>query len=241
MEDQQPRHKLRKHINKLVFGSHEQVNSDIPAGISHFRKIFHVWNNSHYHDFGIERIVRLFLVSSKIFFPGIYIDLLTLNLSAHGRKMSGELYVVFKTITPFILLVFNLWDVYWLFVINIYLLVETFIYIFHKIFLPEHNTDILANRAVILLFLNFAEVIASFGLIYAAGSYFNQPVNGWIDALYFSLITGVTIGFGDIYPVNEQGKIMVMIQVMSTLSFMFLFFNFFAPRVKVHQETDSEN
>lgn len=133
---------------------------------------------------------------------------------------------------PFILLIFNLWDVQWLFWINIYFLIETFIYIFHKIFLPEHNTDKLANRSLILLFLNFSEVIASFGLIYVAGNFFNQPLQGWVDALYFSLITGVTIGFGDIYPINDEGKVMVMLQVISTLSFMFLFFNFFAPRSK---------
>jgi hypothetical protein len=155
-----------------------------------------------------------------------------MNLSAHARKVSGELYVVFKTVMPFILLSYSLWDVSWLFIFNIYLLIETFIYIFHKIFLPEHNTDKLANRSVILLFLNFSEVIASFALIYASGHYFNQPLHSWIDALYFSLITGVTIGFGDIYPINDQGKILVMLQVMSTLSFMFLFFNFFTPREK---------
>ncbi|WP_276363347.1 potassium channel family protein [Daejeonella sp. H1SJ63] len=223
---------MRKRLSKLVFGTQDPGKLNIPDSTSHFSKIFHVWNSSHYHDFGIERFVRLFLVSSKIFFPGIYIDLLTMNLSAHARKVSGELYVVFKTVMPFILLSYSLWDVSWLFIFNIYLLIETFIYIFHKIFLPEHNTDKLANRSVILLFLNFSEVIASFALIYASGHYFNQPLHSWIDALYFSLITGVTIGFGDIYPINDQGKILVMLQVMSTLSFMFLFFNFFTPREK---------
>jgi len=232
---------LRKRLNKLVFGAHDSGKLKIPESTSHFRKIFHVWNNSHYNDFGIERFVRLFLVTSKVFFPGIYIDLLTMNLSAHARKISGELYVVFKTIVPFILLIFNLGDIQLFFWVNIYFLIETFIYIFHKIFLPEHNTDTLANRSLILLFLNFSEVIASFGLIYVVGNYFNQPLQGWVDALYFSLITGVTIGFGDIYPINDEGKVMVMLQVISTLSFMFLFFNFFAPRSKERVQADSDS
>jgi hypothetical protein len=64
----------------------------------------------------------------------------------------------------------------------------------------------LANRSIILLFFNFIEVIASFGVIYAAGNYLNQPVQSWVDALYFSFITGVTIGYGDFHPVNEQWK-----------------------------------
>jgi len=223
----------------LVFGSHNPEKFKIPPSTPHFKKISNVWNSSHYHDFGIERFVRLFLVSSKVFFPGIYIELLTRNLPAHSKKIYGEFYVVFKTVMPFIMLYYSLWDHYWLFIFNIYLLIETFLYVFHKIFLPEHNYGKLANRSIILLFFNFFEVIASFGVIYAAGNYLNQPVATWIDALYFSFITGVTIGYGDFYPINETGKILVMVQVMSTISFLFLFFNFFAPRAQDSTEWNS--
>ena len=88
----------------------------------------------------------------------------------------------------------------------------------------------MVNRSIILLFFNFIEVIASFGVIYAAGDYLNQPIQSWVDALYFSFITGVAIGYGDFHPVNEKGKILVMIQILSTMAFLFLFFNFFGPR-----------
>lgn len=189
-----------------------------------------VWDSSHYNDFGIERIFRLFLVSSKVFFPGIYIELLTRNSAVYIRKIIGEFYVLVKTLMPFIVLYYRLWDIQWLFLFNIYLLIETFLYVFHKIFLPEHNSSKMPRRSIILLFFNFIEVIGCFAVIYAAGNYLNQPVVNWIDALYFSLITGVTIGYGDFHPITNQGKILVMIQIMSTLSFLFLFFNFFAPR-----------
>ena len=116
------------------------------------------------------------------------------------------------------------------FFLNIYLLVETFLHIFHKIFLPEHDHGKMANRSIILLLFNFAEVIASFGVIYSVGNYFNLPIQSWIDALYFSLVTGVTIGYGDFYPINQEGKVMVMMQILSTIAFLFLFFNFFGPR-----------
>ncbi|MFA6947016.1 MAG: ion channel [Pedobacter sp.] len=221
---------MRKRLNKLVFGSHESGKLKLPEHTHHFTKIKNVWNSTHYHDFGIERIVRLFLVSSKVLFPGIYIELLTKNSTLHKRKLIGELYVIFKTLMPFFILYYSLWDHTWLFSFNIYLLLETFLYIFHKIFLPEHDYGKMANRSIILLFFNFIEVIASFGVVYAAGDYLNQPAHNWIDALYFSLITGVTIGYGDFHPINDQGKILVMIQIMSTLAFLFLFFNFFAPR-----------
>lgn len=217
-------------MNKLIFGAHNSEELKPSEPVRHITKIKNVWDSSQYHDFGIERIVRLFLVGSKVFFPGVYIEELTRNLKLHKQKIIGEFYVIFKTITPFVILYFSLWSNYWLFLFNIYLLLETFLHIFHKIFLPEHDYGKMPNRLIILLFFNFIEVIASFGVIYAAGDYLNQPVNTWIDALYFSFITGVTIGFGDFHPVNDNGKILVMVQVMSTLAFLFLFFNFFAPR-----------
>ncbi len=221
---------MRKRLNKLVFGSQKPGESDLLKHTHHFTKIKNVWENTHYPDFGIERLLRLFLVGSKIFFPGIYIEYLTKNSSLYKRKLFGECYVIFKTLVPFIMLYFGLWNHYLLYLFNIYLLIETFLHIFHKIFLPEHDHGKMANRSIILLFFNFIEVIASFGVIYAAGNYLNQPIQSWVDALYFSFITGVTIGYGDFYPVNEQGKILVMIQILSTMAFLFLFFNFFGPR-----------
>jgi hypothetical protein len=110
-----------------------------------------------------------------------------------------------------------------------------------KIFLPEHDHGKMANRSIILLFFNFAEVIASFGVIYSAGDYLNQPFQSWVDALYFSLITGVTIGYGDFYPINQEGKILVMMQILSTIAFLFLFFNFFGPRLSELSSQHQEN
>lgn len=221
---------MRNRLNKLVFGNHNSEKSNSSGRTQHFTKIQNVWDSIHYPDFGIERIFRLFLVGSKIFFPGIYIDYLTQNSTLYNRKLVGEFYVIFKTLLPFIILYFSLWNHFGLYIFNIYLLVETFLHIFHKIFLPEHDHIKMVNRSIILLFFNFIEVIASFGVIYAAGNYLNQPVQSWVDALYFSLITGATIGYGDFHPVNEQGKILVMIQILSTMAFLFLFFNFFGPR-----------
>ncbi len=231
---------MRKHFKKLVFGSQDADNLKSSPTSPHFKKIRSVWDSSHYQDFGIERLVRLFLVTSKLLFPAIYIELLTNNLSKHSKKISGELYVVFKTLMPFLMLYYSLWHYQWLFIFNIYLLVETFLYVFYKIFLPEHNKEKLVNRSVILLFFNFFELIASFGVIYASGNYLNMPIESWVDALYFSFITGVTIGFGDFHPVNDTGKILVMLQIISTISFLFLFFNFFAPRVHDSNDWNSD-
>jgi hypothetical protein len=224
----------------LVFGTRDRDKLKSTPSSHYFKEIKNVWENSHYQDFGIERLFRLFLVTSKLLFPGIYIKVLTRNFNIQSRKIYSELYVVFKTVLPFIMLYYSLWHHQWLYVFNIYLLIETFLYVFYKIFLPENNREKLINRSVILLFFNFFELIASFGVIYAAGNYLNMPINSWVDALYFSFITGVTIGYGDFYPINETGKILVMLQIISTISFLFLFFNFFAPRVQDSNEWNSD-
>lgn len=113
-----------------------------------------------------------------------------------------------------------------------YLLVETYLYIFYKIFVPEHNNQGTHKRSLLLLFLNFFEVIGSFGVIYAAGDFLNKPVSNWVDALYFSFVTGATVGYGDLHPMTSHGKQLVMLQILSTLAFLILFFNFFAPRAQ---------
>lgn len=223
---------MRGQFRKLVFGNPNPDDIGRVIPVPHFQKIANVWNSTNYYDFGIERLFRLFLVLSKVFFPGIYIEYLTRKSSYQQRKITGEFYIIFKTLMPFFMLYFSLWHHHWLYIINIYLLIETFLYIFHKIFIPEHNHDKTHNRSLILLFFNFIEVIGSFGVVYAAGDYLNKPVDNWADALYFSFITGATIGYGDYHPVNEAGKLLVITQIISTLSFLILFFNFFTPRIQ---------
>ncbi|MEJ7693671.1 potassium channel family protein [Daejeonella sp.] len=223
---------MKRHLTRLIFGNQALNKLEEQPHMPHFKKIRDVWHNSHYNDFGIERIFRLFLVTSNAFFPGVYLEHIHRKSSYHERKIRGELYVIFKTAIPFVMLYFGLWNHTWLFAINIYLLIETYVYIFQKIFLPEHNSDRNYNRSLILLFFNFAEVIGSYAVIYAAGNYLNQPVGNIAEALYFSLITGATVGYGDIYPISQAGKFLVMSQLVSTLSFLILFFNFFAPRAQ---------
>ena len=223
---------MKQHFRKLVYGNPDPEEGSRQTPVSHGRKIKSVWNSEQYYDFGIERIFRLFLVVSKLFFPGIYIDGIFRNCTYQTRKLVGEFYILFKTIMPFFMLYFHLWHHQVLFILNIYLLIETFLYIFHKIFVPEHNYVKTHKRSLLLLFLNFLEVIASFGVIYSAGHYLNHPLGNWIDALYFSFITGATIGYGEIYPINSAGRIIVMVQILSTLSFLILFFNFFTPRIQ---------
>jgi hypothetical protein len=44
--------------------------------------------------------------------------------------------------------------------------------------------------------------------------------------LYFSLITAATVGYGEIHPITADGKLLVLTQLVSTLSFLILFLTF---------------
>jgi hypothetical protein len=58
-------------------------------------------------------------------------------------------------------------------------------------------------RTVVLSLLNFAELILCFGVAYATSSHNLKHAKTWFDPYYFSTITQVTVGYGDLLPLNR--------------------------------------
>ena len=48
----------------------------------------------------------------------------------------------------------------------------------------------------------------------------NTPSIGIVDAVYFSLVTQSTVGFGSIVPASTLAKALVSLQVFSTIAFV---------------------
>jgi len=59
-----------------------------------------------------------------------------------------------------------------------------------------------AVRTLVLSFLNYIELLVCFGILYTTMG--DQLVGsaGWLDDLYFSVVTQLTIGYGDIRPIG---------------------------------------
>ena len=222
-----------KLISKFFIG---KVRKDEEAPIDglkeHFAKIESVWESNVYDDFGIERVFRLFLISAKLLFPGIYIQRILSGGVYIRRKLIGEAYVIAKTLVPFLILYNGQAHNMAYQALNVYLLSETMIYILNKIYVSEQETATAHKRSLLLLFLNYIEVVLAFAVIYSSGQHINMPFVTVLDAIYFSLVCSATIGFGEFYPVTDFGKLVLICQALTSLSFLVLFFNFFGAKLR---------
>lgn len=224
---------MRKQVKQFFIGRPRKGGEAPIDGLKeHFAKIQSVWEGDLYDDFGIERVFRLFLISAKLLFPGIYIQKLLSGGDYIKRKLIGEFYVIVKTLLPFFILYLGTAQNPLMQALNIYMLVETLIYILNKIYVSEHENETAHKRSLLLLFLNYIEVVLAFAVIYSSGNHLNIPFQSFIDAIYFSLTSSATIGFGDFYPVTDFGKVVLICQALTSLSFLVLFFNFFGAKLR---------
>jgi hypothetical protein len=85
------------------------------------------------------------------------------------------------------------------------------------------------------------EIILAFGVLYSCDTYLNKPFDTWFDAVYFSIVTSSSIGYGDYYPITTIGKVLVSVQALLFLFFVVLFLNFFSTKIKSKGYFDIEN
>lgn len=74
------------------------------------------------------------------------------------------------------------------------------------------------TRTVILLIINYFEIIICFAIMYLLNKNCFNNTSTWSDSLYFSIITQLTIGYGDIVP-QGINKLIVCLQGILGLFF----------------------
>jgi len=82
------------------------------------------------------------------------------------------------------------------------------------------------ERIIVLSALNFLELAACFGLIYAIHYRQLQGAGRPITGYYFSIITQLTIGYGDVYPTGWL-RVVAVVQGLAGLAFVILVFSRF--------------
>lgn len=189
-----------------------------------------VWNEESY---GLERIVRLFLCTAQFFFPVLLIRDIFGRHSTRGRKLAVETYALIKFVFPVIVLWTGLYQQPFIIFLVVYFLAETFLHILHLIFLSDiHAAEVSYLRSLVLIFLHYAEVTLDFAVIYLAFDLLSRPLDP-VAALYFSLVSTTTVGFGDIYPRNTVGQGVVMAQLVVCVVFIVVFINYFSQSGRV--------
>lgn len=234
---------MNRILKKLLLGNLSKIPkpeyNPIQKRIMNIRAI---WNNNHQDDNGIEKIVRLFLSSSLLLFPGVYIKYLASLRGYEYRDLALDFYVLLKVSFPLLILIFDWQSNQYVIWIMIYVLLETVLYIPTLIFASNlFSKPRSYKRSMLLLFLNYIEIIFSFAVLYSCGNYLNKPINHWFDAVYFSTINSASIGYGDYYPITLIGKVLATAQAFLFLFFVVLFLNFFTAKIKVKGYFDVEN
>jgi hypothetical protein len=78
-----------------------------------------------------------------------------------------------------------------------------------------------AVRTLVLSFLNYLELIVCFGILYTTVLSKLVGATSWLDALYFSIVTQLTIGYGDIHPLGEA-RVVTSAQGLIAVAFTIL-------------------
>lgn len=225
---------MKKFLSKLFFGKPE-YNKPIrdSAYHAHRKNFIKIWNNEKHHDIGFEKIVRLFLVGIQFIFPGIHVRNFFGRYGLIKRNVAVEFFVLFKTCLPLFFILSGLYHYKITVIISVYLLLETIFYVASLIFVADMFVKPRSyRRNVLMLFLNYLELSFSFAVIYAGLHLLGSQPQTNFDYLYFSVVTSTTIGYGDIHPVGDLGKVTVCIQAIMVVAFIVLFLNFFGSKVE---------
>jgi hypothetical protein len=234
---------MKSTLKKLFLGNVSRLpKPDYNPLEKRIQNIKAIWNNNNQDDNGIEKIVRLFLSTSQLFFPGVYIKYLACLKGYEYRDLALDFYILLKVTFPLLILIYHWQNYPFVLWIMVYVLLETVLYIPTLIFASDlFSKPRSYKRSILLLFLNYLEIVFAFGVLYSCDNYLNKPLENWFDAVYFSTITSSSIGYGDYYPVTTVGKVLVSAQALLFLFFVVLFLNFFSTKIKAKGYFDLEN
>ncbi len=215
---------LRKIFINQVNAPRQAVAEAYSEQIKHLKK---VWNEENY---GLERLVRLLLCLAQFFYPILLIRDVFGRFGGTARRLAVETYAIFKFVFPFVVILSGWYRQPFVIFLIVYFLSETLVHILHLIFLSDiHFASVSYPRALLLILLHYAEVIADFAVFYLAYDLLSQPMDA-VSALYFSVVSTTTVGFGDITAKNSYGQLVVSAQLLICVVFIIVFINYFSQR-----------
>jgi hypothetical protein len=209
-----------------------------------FAIIFQISNNTGlYKSYGFERILKILLVASRFVFPAFHIGVCFEKKGQIAKNTAIEVYVFFKLLVSLLILFYQPFDFlviyqgrgfffFWI----VYMTLETLLYpavlIFCSDYFPEPTSF---KRDIIFIFMDYIMVVIDFASLYLLSATLctslGKQITGSLDALYFSFVSALTIGYGDISVQTSGGKALVIFQAIIFLLYGVLFLNFYASRI----------
>ena len=170
---------------------------------------------SHLIDFGNKWLTlgSWFFHSDKRIFFKLEMMMLVISLTCIGLLLTIHLFPSWLAITIAILLIQRILEF-------IIVYSRNFILSQGRIFSHFRNKQRQGQWLVLMFILNIIQIVLIFGIWYRLISIlqpnaFSQSLD-ILNSLYFSIITFLTVGYGDIFPVTSLAKTLVMFQVILT-------------------------
>lgn len=234
---------MKHYFKKLVLARPEVDRVPVKGGIDkRIKDIRSIWHNEHKDDIGLEKMLRLFLACSQFLFLGIYIKHFFGKKGVGYQEIAVDFFVILKAFFPFIILYTQIQYSFIPFAFLIWMLLETGFYLSTLVFASDiFSRPRSYRRSMLLMFLNYLQIVFSYAVIYARGNYLNKPFHHWFDSIYFSFITSSTVGYGDYYPVTFTGKWLVVSQIMIFFIVVVMFLSFFSNKVEQKGYFDHTN
>lgn len=225
---------MKKALKKLLLSRSESDGIAVENTLKkRWLNILSILHNEHHDDVGIEKLLRLFLAISQFLFPGIYIKHSSGKLGIGYQELFIDLYVIVKVIFPLMMLKWGYFHKPFIFFIIIWLLFETIFYLATLVFASDlFSAPRSYRRTILLMFLDYIQIVVSYGVIYSRGNYLNKSFDHWYDGIYFSLVTTSTVGYGDYFPVNFVGKLILSSQVIIFFIVVVMFLQFFSTKIE---------
>jgi hypothetical protein len=210
-------------VKQLLVGPfpehHQYANDALP---NQWSNILAIWNNEKDPTFGLERLFRLFIAIAAFVFPGIYIRHFTGKRGLLARKLALDLYVTLKLAAPAIILCLDWHRTGWAIFLASYMGLETLFYVAGIMFLSDiYMPAISQKRSYLMFMMNYIEMCFNFAILYG-GLGLVSNVKSPLDAVYFSFVTGFTVGYGDMFPTSDGGKLLMILQSICSLFFITL-------------------
>lgn len=162
----------------------------------------------------IDAILRQINTAILIIFSGEYL----LRLWAAERKLRYifSLYSIIDLIV--ILPVFlGAFDISFLRIFRWFRVLRLLRFVEGQVFFGSYPEDSLIITRI--LFTLFSIIFVYSGLIYQVEHSINpEQFSTFLDAVYFSVVTMTTVGFGDVTPLSEGGRLMTVLMILTGIA-----------------------